>query len=187
MESKVKALGHPIHPMLIVFPLGLLATGVIFDIFHLIFGNESLSTASYWMIGAGVVGGLIAALFGFLDWLSIPGGTRAKSVGAIHGVGNVVVTALFAISFYMRSDQAGYVPTIGALVFSFAGAALALLTGWLGAELVYRLGMGVDPGANLDAPNSLTSEAPAVSDRKGTGYQKGLAPTGKNEEDDHRD
>jgi hypothetical protein len=102
-------------------------------------------------------------------------------------VGNVIVTALFAISFYLRSNQTGYVPATGALVFSFAGVALALLTGWLGAELVYRLGMGVDPGANLDAPNSLTSEASTVSDRKGTGYQKGLAPTGRNEEDDRRD
>src|ERR1044072_4148598 len=56
MESRVKALGHPIHQMLIPFPFGLLATAVIFDIIYLIWGNPTMVTVSYWMIIAGIIG-----------------------------------------------------------------------------------------------------------------------------------
>jgi hypothetical protein len=90
MESRVKLFGHPVHPMLIVFPLGLLGMAVIFDIVNLAFtGNGYWSEISYWMIAAGVVTGLLAAPFGLVDWFAIPSGTRAKRIGAIHGVGNV--------------------------------------------------------------------------------------------------
>lgn len=164
MESKVKILGHPVHPMLIVFPFGLLATAVIFDILFLIVDNDSFPVVAYWLIIAGIVGGLIAAIFGFIDWLAIPGGTRAKSVGLIHGVGNVAVVVLFAISWFLRQNEVGNVPTTLALIFSLAGAILALFTGWLGGELVYRLGVAVDRGANLNAPNSLSGQ-PADSTR----------------------
>lgn len=188
MESKVKAFGHPIHPMLIVFPLGLLATSVVFDILYLILDAPDLAVASYWMIAAGVIGGLIAALFGFIDWLAIPSGTRAKSVGLTHGLGNVVVAGLFAVSFFLRMDETNYAPTTAALLLSIAAAAIAVFTGWLGGELVYRLGMAVDPGANLNAPNSLTSAPPATEDRRGMGYERGLAQTGREDQvDDEMD
>src|SRR2546423_14793529 len=95
MESKVKAFGHPIHPMLIVFPLGLLATSLIFDIVHWITGNGFFSVVAFWMIAAGVIGGLLAAIFGLIDWLAIPGGTRAKTVGLWHGGWHLVVGGLF--------------------------------------------------------------------------------------------
>lgn len=58
MESHVKAFGHPIHPMLIVFPLGLLATAVIFDIVYLITGNSVFPVLSFWDIAVGVIGEL---------------------------------------------------------------------------------------------------------------------------------
>ena len=166
MESKAKALGHPIHQMLIPFPFGLLGTSVIFDIIYLIWGNATMVTVSYWMIIAGIVGGLAAAPFGLIDFLAIPQGTRAKSVGLLHGLGNVVVLLLFAGSLWLRYSApatAEYVPTTLALALSFAGFALAGLTGWLGGELVDRLGVGVDNGANLDAPNSLTGPATGKS------------------------
>jgi uncharacterized membrane protein len=160
MESKAKALGHPIHQMLVPFPFGLLATAVIFDVIYLIWGNSTMITVSYWMIAAGIIGGLVAAPFGLIDYLAIPSGTRAKSVGLIHGVGNVLVLLLFAGSWWLRysSDlsQSGiHVPSVTALVLSFAGLALAGVTGWLGGELVDRLSVGIDDGANLDAPSSL--------------------------------
>ena len=98
MESRVKILGHPIHPLLIVLPLGLLSMAVIFDILKLITGNTTFSVVAYWNIAAGVITGLLAAVFGLLDWLAIPSGTRAKAVGAVHGGGNVVVVLLFAVS-----------------------------------------------------------------------------------------
>jgi uncharacterized membrane protein len=154
MESRAKLLGHPIHQMLIVFPLGLLAMAVVFDLLAIGLGNGYWSEIAYWMIAAGVVTGLLAAPFGTIDWLAIPSGTRAKRIGAVHGVGNVVIVLFFAVSWLMRGD-APAAPQALALVLSFAGGGLALFTGWLGGELVDRLGVGVDDGAHVDAPSSL--------------------------------
>src|SRR5690348_5076950 len=99
MESRAKLLGHPIHQMLIVFPVGLLATSVIFDIIYLVTDNRRWTETAYWMIIAGIIGGLIAAIFGLIDWLAIPAKTRAKMIGLYHAVGNVGVLILFAISW----------------------------------------------------------------------------------------
>jgi uncharacterized membrane protein len=156
MESRAKLLGHPIHQMLIVFPLGLLAMAVIFDVLAIVLAEAYWSEIAFWMIAAGVVTGLLAAPFGAIDWLAIPSGTRAKRIGAVHGIGNVVVVVLFALSWIMRSD-APRMPEIAALALSFAGGFLALYTGWLGGELVDRLAVGVDDGAHLDAPSSLSN------------------------------
>jgi len=159
MESKVKFAGHPVHPMLIVFPLGLLATAVVFDIIYLVSGNPQWTVVAYYMIGAGIIGGLAAAAFGWLDWFAIPGGTRAKRIGLWHGLGNVIVLALFILSWTLRRDTPEMPPT-GAIVAGLTGVVLAVITAWLGGELVDRLGVGVDDGAHLDSPSSL-SELPA--------------------------
>jgi uncharacterized membrane protein len=155
METRFKLLGHPVHPMLIVFPLGLLSTAVIFDVLYLATGNDDLAIFSFWAIAAGLVGGLAAALFGLIDWLGIPDGTRAKRVGLIHGGGNVVIVALFAISWLMRLDDAAFQPNLLPFILGLLGAGLALFTAWLGGELVYRLRVAVDDDANLDASNSI--------------------------------
>ncbi len=158
MESRAKLFGHAIHPILIVFPLGLLATGVVFDVIYLIRGNPTMETVAYYMIAAGIVGGAISAPFGWIDWFAIPGGTRAKSVGLTHGLGNVLVLVLFIVSWWLRRNSPNFMPDTLAYILSFAGAGLALITGWLGGELVERLGVGVDDGAHLDAPNSLSGK-----------------------------
>lgn len=155
METRFKLLGHPVHPMLIVFPLGLLSTAVIFDLLYVITGNEDLAVFSFWAIAAGVVGGLAAAVFGLWDWLAIRAGTRAKRVGLWHGGGNVVITVLFAVSWLLRLPDASYLPNLLPLLLGVVGAVLALVTAWLGGELVYRLRVAVDDGAHLDASSSL--------------------------------
>jgi len=167
MESKTKVLGHPLHPMLIVFPVGLLATAVIFDIIYLVTRNPILATVSFYMIAAGAAGGLLAAIFGFIDWLALPT-SRAKTIGGWHGIGNVVVVVLFAVSWLMRGNNENFVPGGLALLLSFSGIALALVTAWIGGELVYRLGVGVDPGANVNAPNSLTEGSASATGTKRT-------------------
>jgi uncharacterized membrane protein len=151
--------------MLIVFPLGLLATAVIFDILYLATDNAALATVSYYMIAAGIVGGLLAAIFGLIDWLALPKNSRAKGIGLWHGIGNVVIVALFAVSWLLRGNNQNFVPDPFALLLSFAGVGLALITAWIGGELVYRLGVGVDPGANVNAPNSLTESSTAPTKR----------------------
>ncbi len=165
MESRAKAFGHPIHPMLVVFPLGLLAIALIFDILYYIFDNSILAEVAYYNIAAGIIGGLIAAVFGLIDWLAIPSGTRAKRVGLLHAVGNVVVLLLFAISWWLRRDMPDHVPGTGAFLLALIGVGLSLLTGWLGAELIYRLHVSVEEDAHLNAPSSLSDRPAAQSVR----------------------
>lgn len=145
--------------MLIVFPLGLLATSLIFDIAYALTGNERWADVSYVMITSGIAGGIIAGVFGVIDWVVIPEHTRAKRIGALHGIGNVVVLALFAASWILRSGNPKF-PGAASLILSVVGVAVALVTGWLGGELVNRLAVGVHPGAHANAPSSL-SDRPA--------------------------
>jgi len=156
VESRAKAMGHSIHPMLIVFPLGLFATAVIFDILYLITDRTGFQISAAYTIAAGVIGGLVAALFGAMDWRAIPSGTRAKRVGAAHGLGNVVVVLLFGVSWLLRLGADNWEPPAVALILSFAGILLAGVTAWLGGELVERLGIGVSSNAGVNAPSSLS-------------------------------
>jgi uncharacterized membrane protein len=155
MESRAKLFGHPIHQMLVVFPFGLLAMALVFDVLFLATGNGYWAGVAYAMIAAGILSGFLAAPFGFIDWLAIPAGTRAKRVGAAHGAGNVFVLVLYSMSWAQRGVDASSPPGM-AFLFSFAGGLIAIVTGWLGGELVDRLAVGVDDGAHLDAPSSLS-------------------------------
>jgi uncharacterized membrane protein len=156
MESRAKVAGHPAHPMLVAFPLGLLGTAAIFDGIQRATGNESWSEAAHHMMAAGLIGGAIAAVPGLIDYLEIPEKTRAQRVGLLHGIGNAAVLGIFAASWAMRRENPGR-PSGAAVALSFAGMAVSAVTGWLGGELVDRLGVGVDDGANLNAPNSLST------------------------------
>ena len=153
MESRAKAAGHPIHQQLIVFPLGLLGMAVVFDLLRLVNDNDDLATASYYMIAAGLISGIVAAVFGVIDFLAIPKGTRARRVGLLHGGGNDVVLLLFFLSWLLRRDD-DHVASRLALTLALAGAVVSVVTGWLGGELVDRLGVGVDDEAGLDTPAS---------------------------------
>ncbi|MEW5849263.1 MAG: DUF2231 domain-containing protein [Myxococcota bacterium] len=155
MDSRVKLLGHPVHPMLIVIPAGLFLVSFIFDLINLSTENADYARAAYLMISAGILGALAAAVFGVIDWFKIPAGTRAKAIGLYHGLGNVVMLLLFIGSFYVRNADPG-APTRLAFVLSGLGVMVLLVTGWLGGELVDRLGVGVDEGANVNAPSSLS-------------------------------
>lgn len=155
MESKIKVLSHPLHPLMIPFPLGLLGMAVIFDILGALLKRPALSQAAHPMIAAGVVTGVQAGVVGAVDWAALPEGTRAKSVATQHGLGNLAVLLLFALAWALRRNRPATVsPAVMGL--ELAGLGGATVTGWLGGELVNRLGVGVHKGAHLDAPNSLS-------------------------------
>src|SRR5262245_27814101 len=105
MESKAKLLGHPVHPMLVTFPLALFPVSIIFDALR-------RGDTAFWLIGFGIIAGLTAAVFGLVDWLAIPRRTRAKRIGVVHGLGNVVVVTLFAISWWLRRDMPATPPSL---------------------------------------------------------------------------
>lgn len=159
MEARAKLFGHPIHQMLIVFPLGVLGMSLFFDVIAIAARSPALLQASFYMIAAGIITGLLAAIFGLVDFLAIPASTRAKRIGLLHGVGNVIVVALFALSWWLRRP-APSAPGTSPVFISAVAIAIALVTGWLGGELVDRLSVGVDDGAHLDAPSSLSGPVP---------------------------
>ncbi len=164
MKTSATFLGHPIHQMVIVLPLGLLATSATFELYGSATRNRGLLRTSHSMLTAGLVTAVSSAVPGAIDYFSIPSKTRAKRIGLLHGVGNLIVAGLFAASWFKRRRSPGR-PSSAAIALSTSGAVLALVTGWLGGELVDTLGIGVHDGANVNAPNSLsqTPRFPATS------------------------
>ena len=156
MESRVRLLGHPVHQMLVVFPLGMLGAAAAFDVLYRVQHNPQWALITYWLIAAGVVMGLVAAVFGYLDWRRIPSGTRAYRIGLFHLFINVGAIVVFALSFLVRrADPAA--PTLLASVLAWIAIIGNFVAAWFGGELVDRLGVGVSSGASLDAPSSLTT------------------------------
>ena len=188
METKTKVLGHPIHPVLVTLPVGLFIAAVICDILYLITKNTFFPVVSYYNIIIGIIGGLLGAIFGFRDWLAMPHDTRARRIGAMHGIGNVTLVVLFLVSWLLRMLNANFIPSAVALVFSFVGIALGLVTAWLGGEMVYRLGVASDTGANLNAPSSL-SRQPAMGMASGgmRGMPSGVPVTGEEMREENRE
>ena len=130
--------GHPIHLILIIFPLGLLATTFFFDLGWLITEEAELAIVAQWLIFAGVIGGAIASMFGLIDWLAIPRGTRAWRVGAWHGGGNALVAVLFAASWVLRRDAPAHPDGI-AILLSALGVLLIVTTAWLGSQIDFEI------------------------------------------------
>lgn len=155
MEARAKILGHPVHQMLIPIPLGLFITAAVLDVVAMIAGWRFLTVVSFWNLVIGVATALIAAVFGTIDWTAIPKRTRAKRIGAVHGIGNVVMVGLFFVAVLLRMDEPSFAVTGGALALEIIALALGTVTGYLGGELVDRHGIGVHPDAHPDASSSL--------------------------------
>jgi uncharacterized membrane protein len=173
MRSRAVLLGHAIHPMLIVFPIGLLTTAVIFDVIRIATGNPKWGEVSFWMISAGLIGGLLSAVFGVIDWLGIPRSTRAKRIGLFHGFGNAFVLLLFGMSWFSRSGSPSQTTPM-AVGLGIVGVVLLFVTGWLGGELIARLGVSVDEGANVNAPSSLSGQPASAPAGRSAGPQSGV-------------
>lgn len=128
--------GHPIHPMLIPFPITCLVGALVTDIFFLNSGDRGFAIASQWLIGFGVGTGLLAAAFGLIDYM---GDDRIRRLGVAlqHMLANVTAVAVSIINFAIRLDD----PTdVGSLGVYLSGAVVLILlySGWLGGHMVYR-------------------------------------------------
>jgi len=138
--------GHPFHPILVTIPIGAWVGSLIFDIATRAGdGSSALTEASYWLIGIGILGALLAAIFGLMDLLRIPRGTRALRTGLTHMALNLTVVALFIVNFFWRRgsyDDSSQVSG-GQLVLSIVAIALLLVSGWLGGTMTYRYGVRV--------------------------------------------
>lgn len=149
MESRARLFGHPVHQMLVAFPLGLLAGAVGFDLAALLRHDADLFEIAYWLTRAGVLLGALAAVFGYIDWRGLPMGSRARRIGMWHGTGNAIVLGLFALSWALRRHNP-FMPPAFALIASFVAMAMVGVTGWLGGELVDRHHVGVSDQPEAD-------------------------------------
>ena len=144
MKSKASIAGHPIHPMLIPFPLALWATSFVVDILFYFLRHATLLIVAKFMIAAGCLGAIAAAIPGFIDWLSIKNGDVKKTANW-HARLNIAALVVFAISLFLRmgsySELVGRKLTIPFLL-SLVGVILITISGWLGGELVFRYGVG---------------------------------------------
>jgi len=161
MESRARVFGHSLHQIVIVFPLGLLMTSVGFDLFSLVTHDSRWLATSYYVMVVGLLGGVVAMVAGYIDYTAIPHGTRAKKIGKYHGLGSTGVIAIFAISAALRMNNPT-AATLFAIGLSLFGAAAAGVAGWLGGELVTRMGVGVADGAHVDAGSSADVVAPVL-------------------------
>jgi uncharacterized membrane protein len=134
--------------MLVVFPIGLFVVAFLCDIALITTGNSVYGTVAYYTIAAGIIGALLAAVPGFIDYASLRG-PRLRSIGTWHMILNLSVVVLFAINFYLRT-QSGLELTGGSTTIpatlSVIGVILLGISGWLGGEMVYVHGVGVEPG-----------------------------------------
>lgn len=140
--------GHPIHPMLVPFPLAFLVAAFATDLAYWFTAELAWATASLWLLGAGFVMGLLAAGAGLIDFVTVHR-VRHRTMGWVHAVGNATVLILAGINWAQRlADTAGSIVPWG-LVLSLVIVALLGITGWAGGELSYRYRVGV-----MQSPNS---------------------------------
>jgi uncharacterized membrane protein len=141
-QSTAKIAGHPIHPMLIPFPIAFFVTTFVCDVAFWRTGNAAWATASLWLLGAGLVMAALAALAGLTDFL---GEQRIRDLSDAwwHAGGNVLAVLIELYNFYTRyaHGSAAVVPT--GLVLSLIVVLILLFTGWKGWEMVYRHRVGV--------------------------------------------
>lgn len=158
--------GHPIHVILVVFPIGLYVFSVIFDIVYAAGSGPGWYTAAYYNLLFGVVTTIPTALFGAFDYTLIRD-PRAKSTAARHGGVMMATFGLFLLSLFLRTvaaTEAGApiagTPWIASFALSIAGMALLAYGAWLGGELVYRhrVGVGIEPPDHFER-NPKTDEA----------------------------
>lgn len=145
MKSRASVKSHPLHPILIPFPIAFLIGTFIFDAGSLLFGQADWWPTGYYLNIAGILGGLVAALPGLVDYLNtVPPDSSARTRATRHMTVNVSAIALFILVLLLRPETPD---PAAAWLLALEAAGLALMTvgGWLGGTLVYRNQIGVDP------------------------------------------
>lgn len=140
MSTAASIAKHPLHPMLVVFPIGLWIFSLIADFIFLLGGDVGWNDVVFYTIAGGLVGALVAAVPGLFDMFSISD-PKVGKIAWNHMILNLIAVAIFALNFYLRIGN-----TAGAtlpILLSVTGVLFIAVSGWLGGELVYVHGMGV--------------------------------------------
>jgi len=143
MRSRANLKSHPIHPMLIGFPLSFFVGAFVFDLLFFFSGNNDFQLVGYYLVIAGIIGAVMAAIPGFVDYLhTVPPESSAKKRAATHGLINSFNLLLFVAVFFLKKNAAldfGWI-----LLLEAIGIGLLAVAGWMGGTLVYRNQIGVD-------------------------------------------
>lgn len=142
VPSTVAIAGHPLHPLTIIFPIAFLAAALGSDFGYWLTRDFFWARASLWLIGLGLVGGLIAAATGLSDFLKIER-VRKRNAGWAHLILNVSILVLTLINFLLRLGDAESRILPWGLLLSLIVGTLTSISGWFGAELSYRHKIGV--------------------------------------------
>jgi uncharacterized membrane protein len=136
--------GHPFHAMAITIPIGSWVAAFVFDLVA-IFGSrqEAFTRGAAWLVAIGTVGGVVAAVLGLLDYLTLTRGTKAHRTALTHALINVVVILLMLASWLVRLATGFDELSVGGFVLSLLGLLLLAVSGYLGGELAYRHGVRV--------------------------------------------
>ncbi len=146
MAAKVNIAGHPVHPMLVAFPIGLWVFSLACDILFRATGNPVWDTVALYSMGGGIVGAIAAALPGFFDLMDMKE-PDAKRIGAGHALLNIGALILFVAGFSIRQSAGpGTVP----FILSILGVVTIMVSGWLGGSMVYLHGAAVEPQARIE-------------------------------------
>jgi uncharacterized membrane protein len=142
MSTPTSLARHPLHPILVALPIGLWVFSVVADlVFQLRWGAAVWKDVAFYTLGGGIVGALLAAVPGFIDFFSITD-ARAGRVALTHMAANLIALTIFVVSFWLRwIDVVGFLPA-GLSIVALGALAVA---GWYGGELVFVHGMGVKP------------------------------------------
>ncbi|HEX6004448.1 MAG TPA: DUF2231 domain-containing protein [Burkholderiales bacterium] len=140
MVSRASIAGHPIHPMLVPIPIGLFVFSLVADIAVYLGWVGAWPAVALYCMGGGVIGGLLAAIFGLTDLLALRD-ERSKKIGVAHMTINLIVVVLYIVNFWLRYQGAPLEGITGAL--SIIAILLLLVSGWLGGQMVYVHGVAV--------------------------------------------
>ena len=155
-RSTAQIAGHPIHPMLVPFPVAFFTATLVCDLVYRENGDVFWFTATQYLLGAGIVMALAAAAAGFTDFLG-DGRIRALTVAWAHMLGNLLLVVIQAFNWYRRHDLGPDAVLPTGLALSLAAALVMLATGWLGWEMVYRKRVAIaEEGAELHPSDTRT-------------------------------
>ena len=154
MQSRVRILGHPVHPMLVVVPSALFPLLLLLDAVHFFTGDDAVWRAGFWVAAAGVVTTLVAMVPGIVDMARIPDGSRAHRVALFHFVLGTLTLVAYVAATWVRWG-AGTDRFLLAAGVEVLGTLLVVAQGWLGSELVYKHHVGVNTPAEGGDPVTL--------------------------------
>ncbi len=144
MSSPASIRNHPIHPMLVVFPIALWVFSLVCDVvYHAGSHNLFWKSVAFYAMAGGIVGALLAAIPGFIDYLSLTD-RKVRNIATTHMVLNLIVVLLFLFNLGFRYNASPSGDLFG-LVLSLIGIGFMCVSGWLGGSLVYEHRVGVAP------------------------------------------